>query len=130
MRVLVQTDQSQAKELFLTEIPDSFAFEEMPTTPSSTVLHSLNADTLKMSKLDFGRHLVASTLMLSRCKVIINHCGNMALWIALFRGNANGMIQFDRYGQRVGHGRLAMAHMRNTARRMRRLVRGDIAYYN
>ena len=130
MRVLVQTDQSQAKDLFLSALPDSFAFDEMPTTLSATVLHAFDARSLQMSKLAFGRQLVASTLALSRCRVIVNHCGNMALWIALFRGNAHGMVQFDRYGRRVGSGRAAMARMRNVARRARRWMQGDIAYYN
>lgn len=129
VRVLVQTDQAQAKDLFLSEIPNSFAFDEMPTTASATVLHKFDAAALQMKKLDFAKQLLATTIVLSRCSRIVNHCGNMALWIALFRGNANGMTQFDQKGRLVGEVGVLAARLKNLLRRGRRWVRGDIAYY-
>jgi hypothetical protein len=128
-RVLVQTDQAQAKELFMARIPNSFALDEMPTTTSGTVLHKFDASALQMKKLDFAKQVLATTTLLAHCGRIVNHCGNMALWIALLRGNANGMAQFDQKGRLVGPGLVLAARLKNALRRVRRWARGDIAYY-
>jgi hypothetical protein len=129
VRVLVQTDQAQAKELFMARIPNSFALEEMPTTTSGTVLHKFDSSALQMKKLDFAKQVLATTALLAHCGRIVNHCGNMALWIALLRGNANGMAQFDQKGRLVGPGLVLAARLKNALRRVRRWARGDIAYY-
>lgn len=128
-RCLIQTDQTQAKDLFLDRIPNAFALDEMPTTRGNVVLHNLRDEELRMPKLQFARNLVATTILLSRCGRVINHCGNMALWIALLRGNAQGMVQFDKHGNRVGTARIFMTHVKNALRRVRQRLRGDLTCY-
>lgn len=130
MRVLIQTDQLQAKQFFLDRIPGSFALDEMPATAGSRVLHLLPEHELSVTKGEFARRLVAATILVSKCRHIVNHCGNMAMWIALFRGSSNGMKQVDRHGNLVGPLQIAEAKARNLARRVRRSIRGDIAYFN
>jgi hypothetical protein len=42
--------------------------------------------------------VVAVWNLLSRAAFIVNHTGNMALWICLWRGHTRGVIQFDDEG--------------------------------
>ena len=129
MRVLVQTDQEQVKRQLLESIDNSFAFEEMPTTTGKTVLHGLDGDVLGMKKLAFGERLLSTAYMLSKCRFIVNHSGNMAAWICLLRGNANGVSQFDKHGNLVGPRHILKGYAKNTYRKMRRFIRNDVSCY-
>ncbi len=128
-RVLIQTDQAQAKALLLGQIPGAFAIEEMPTTGGAKALHLLDSQTLGARKEDFARTLLAVTLLISRCDGIVNHCGNMAAWICLFRGHARGVVQFDRHGRLAGPLQAAAALLKNFLRVARKHWRGELSAY-
>jgi len=101
-RVLIQTDQKQVRDLFLRSFGERCVFfREMPVTSGERVLHLLSRDEIGLGRLEFAQHLLAATLAISRCHHIINHTGNMALWICLFRGNTTGVTQIDAHGEVV-----------------------------
>lgn len=98
-RVLIQTDQRQVRDFFCSKFGSRCVFfNEMPVTSGATVIHNLADEALGMSRLEFAQHLLAVLLIVSKCRFVINHTGNMALWACLFRGNTEGMTQFDQFG--------------------------------
>lgn len=128
-RVLVQTDQEQVKRQLLESIDASFAFEDMPTTSGNTVLHKLAKDSLGMEKYAFSERLLATAYIISKCRYVVNHSGNMAAWICLLRGSANGVSQFDKHGNLVGPYQIVKGYMKNAYRQLRRHIRGDVSCY-
>jgi hypothetical protein len=73
----------------------------MPVSTTGRVVHDLDDATLGISRCEFGLLLVAVAHLLSKADLVINHTGNMALWIALWRGHARGLYQFDSAGHWV-----------------------------
>jgi hypothetical protein len=101
-KVLIQTDQKQVRDLFIDRFKGQcLSFEEMAVTEGKVGLHLLDEDYLRLNKFEFGKTILAVTHLIAKCKFIVNHTGNMALWICLFRGNASNMLQFDRKGNLV-----------------------------
>jgi hypothetical protein len=101
-KVLIQTDQKQVRDLFLDRLGNQcLSFEEMSVTEGKVGLHLLDEDCLCLNKFEFGKTILAVTHLIAKCKFIVNHTGNMALWICLFRGSASNMFQFDRKGNFV-----------------------------
>lgn len=129
MKVLVQTDQEQVKRHLLESIDGAFSLEEMPTTTGNTVLHSLDQDSLGMGKLAFGERVLVTAYIISKCRYIVNHSGNMASWICLLRGSANGVSQFNKDGCLVDSYQITKAYLKNFYRQFRRYVRDDVSCY-
>lgn len=98
-RILIQTDQTQVREKFLSFFgADCFFLPELPSTMSGTPIHSLPQAEMGMDKLKYSLVLQGIMLILSRCDIIVNHTGNMGLWIVLYRGSNLSTFQFDRNG--------------------------------
>ena len=90
-RLLVQTDQQQIKEQLLDVFSSlAFAIDEMPTTSSDQVIHKM----IRSDRFEFATTLLAVVYIISKCKFIITHTGNVAYWSSLFRGHTDGLIQF------------------------------------
>jgi hypothetical protein len=101
-RVLIQTDELRVRELFMNELGSRcFFLPEMPVSTSAAVVHDLDDAALRLDRSEFGLLLVAVTHLLSRCDLIVNHTGNMALWICLYRGHGKRVVQFDEAGALV-----------------------------
>jgi hypothetical protein len=101
-KILIQTDQKQVRDLFLHHFKEQcVSFEEMCVTEGKIVPHLLDENSLGLNRFEFGKMVLAVTHLISKCKFIVNHTGNMALWTCLFRGNATNMFQFDRKGNLV-----------------------------
>lgn len=97
-RILIQTDQKQVRDLFTGYFGDNcFYLEEMPVNEGNVAVHNILKQ-LQISAFDFGKMVLATTYLLSRCRVVVNHTGNVAAWICLFRGNAESIVQFDKEG--------------------------------
>jgi hypothetical protein len=104
-KVWIQTDELTVRNLFVRSLGDRcFFLREMPVSTNGVVVHCLDDESLSMDRGDFGVLLVAVTHLLSRAAAVINHTGNMALWICLWRGHAQGLIQFDDEGGLVDFG--------------------------
>jgi len=98
-RVLIQTDELAVRSKFTEALGEAcFFIAEMPVSSSGAVVHDLDDDALLMDRSEFGCMLTAVTHLLSQCALVVNHTGNMALWICLFRGHAQGLWQFDDTG--------------------------------
>lgn len=114
-RILIQTDQEQVRDLLSNYFQEKcFFLEEMPVTSSKKALHLQN---LSISKFEFGKRILAVTYLLSKCEFIINHTGNMASWVCLFRGNAKNMFQFSCKGYLINDWNIMfiniIRHLRN-----------------
>ena len=97
-RVWIQTDQEQVRTAFHDAFgPRCLSLREMPTTTSELVLH-LDPTVHRGSRTQFAVDLVAVASLLGQCRSVVNHTGNMAAWISLFRGSASSMVQFDQFG--------------------------------
>ena len=92
LRVLVQTDQKQVRDYFLSEIgPAAFYIEEMPVTCSSSAMHITTEKTI--SNFELGINLLAAVKILAQCEYLVSHTGNVSLWIFLYRGSARNCRQ-------------------------------------
>jgi len=92
-RCLVQTDETEFLELALKEIPNSFYFADeirhMPKKRETTV-----DKVFKEENFIFSKFFLAIILIMSQTQKIICGTGNCSLWIALYRGSADGIEQF------------------------------------
>jgi len=92
IRFLIQSDETEFIEKMTSAFPNSFWFEghtrHMPkqlSTVDLTMRHNIHA---------FSRTFLAITILMSKCKYVICGTGNCSIWIAYFRGHAEGMHQF------------------------------------
>lgn len=95
-RVFIQTDQEQYKNYFYSNFSDVDAFhlEEMPTTTGIEHVVRPGKNILNTNKLLHAQQFLAVTQLISKCKYLINHSGNVARWLILYRGNTNNTIQY------------------------------------
>jgi hypothetical protein len=93
IKLLLQTDEKELKDRFFIEFPETINFNEIPTiskTMTTVAKHYKNDS----NKLKIVKYFLASINILSKCKNVISTSGNCEMWIALFRGNAEGIIQY------------------------------------
>lgn len=93
MKVLVQTDQGQFLDLCYKELASVFHIEELPVTKSNIAMHDIIA---RNDKIVWTKNFLGVIFLISKCKYIINHSGNVARWICLYRGSAEGSVQYLR----------------------------------
>lgn len=93
LQVLVQTDEKQFLDYCRQELDNIISFEEMPVTSTNIAMHDIIPPD---RKIEWTRTFVAVTSLLSKCKYIVNHTGNVARWICLYRGGTHGMAQYFR----------------------------------
>jgi hypothetical protein len=95
---LIQSDETEFIDemiLFYDKPNDSeraFCFADeirhIASTPSTTV------DIVQSDKNnEFSKYYLAITRIMSRCKYVIFNTGNCSIWIALFRGNMDRVVQ-------------------------------------
>jgi hypothetical protein len=90
LRVLVQTDQKQVRDRLLCGFPRSaFFLDELPVTDGEQGLHKLGASVGAEAAIT----LLAVNLLMSRCRWVVTHTGNIALWTMLMRGHTTNCIQ-------------------------------------
>jgi hypothetical protein len=94
-RVFIQTDQTQFIDFFKNSFPDIsfFTIKEIPTTKSKRQLYS-KGGVIKKDKVLHAQMFFAAMQILSSCKFLINHTGNVARWIVKYRGSTKNMIQY------------------------------------
>ena len=125
-RILIQTDELAVRDLFAEAFGSKcFFIEDMPVSRHGVVVHELDDASLQRDRGEFGVMLVAVTELLSRAAFVVNHTGNLALWVCLWRGHSRGVVQFDSTGGLVDFGNIGFylrqgRHLANRA--WRRLV--------
>lgn len=92
-RVFVQTDQTQFIDFLKHSFPniDFFTIKEIPTTATKKQLYK---ETIKKNKVTHAQMFLASMQILSNCKFLINHTGNVARWAITYRGHTKNTIQY------------------------------------
>ena len=94
LRVLLQTDQEQIRDIFAKELGESvFYFSELPVTKSSTGIHNMSREDWGISNFEFGVMLLAVVNIFAKCKYVVTHTGNVSLWMYLYRGSARNTCQ-------------------------------------
>lgn len=91
--ILVQTDQEQFLEYFKSEFYQYkiTVIEENPRREDKEqVAFMLDANL----RIQSAKLFLATMLIMSECRYVINHTGNVARWINLFRGSSKNTIQY------------------------------------
>lgn len=91
IRFLVQPDEREFLQAFQSEFPDCIYFEETPmlSKQDSAMFFELP----KNERPEYGAKFFAAVLCHSKCNQVITHSGNIALWLSLYRGNADNINQ-------------------------------------
>ena len=92
-RMLIQTDQAQFWETSTQVFSDAFRFEETPFTATDKVMHDIIKEE---DKKEWTQWFIAAVIVISRCAYVVNHTGNVARWICLYRKGAHNMSQYFR----------------------------------
>jgi hypothetical protein len=97
MRFMIQSDESQFIEAFISVFKNSFYIEEIPSIPKNPykVIHNIipyNERPL------FGGRILASIICGAKCNHIITHSGNCGSWTVLYRGNTTNVKQYLNHG--------------------------------
>ena len=90
---LVQSDETEFIETMVAEFPNRvvwFKDEIRHIRKSVTTVDKV----FQGDNYRFSKYFLAITLIMAKCGTIICGTGNCSIWIALFRGNAEGMQQF------------------------------------
>ena len=92
IKFLIQSDETQFIENFTSIFKNnSICFtDEIRHIP--TCLSSVDF-VMKDKNNIFSKYYLAITIIMSRCKYIICGTGNCSLWILLYRGNSNNVLQ-------------------------------------
>ncbi len=110
-RLWIQTDEWAVRQAFRRAFGERcFYLHEMPVSSNGKVVHQLDEQALQMDRSEFGVLLVAVNSLLAQCDVVINHTGNMALWLCLFRGHGRNVWQFDDEGRAISPHGLALLY--------------------
>ena len=100
VRFLLQSDETEFIETLSNEFPDnSFHLKDHIRTINSHCTSVDLKDTTVYDNYKFSKLYLAITLMMSKSKYIICGTGNCSIWVMLYRGHANNVIQFDRAGE-------------------------------
>jgi hypothetical protein len=103
LTVLCQTDQTQARDAIVTELPETVWFAELPVTEGIRPIHQLDVATeFSISKSELALRLLAMTYLVSKAKYVVTHTGNLGAWVALYRGRPEGLYQFCADGKLRG----------------------------
>jgi hypothetical protein len=92
IRFLVQTDETDFLEKFMSVYSDSIYFNEIPhINKCNTAVHNvIDRKTLP----EFGAKFLAATICVSKCEHLVTHSGNCGLWAVLYRGNTENVYQY------------------------------------
>jgi hypothetical protein len=101
--LLIQTDQQQALEAFVSRFGARVrSFESIPRTRGAVAVHDLDFEkVLKLSREQFSIELIAAIHVIAQCATVVTTTSNVGLWIALYRGSAGNLYQFDAAGRLV-----------------------------
>jgi hypothetical protein len=92
-RFFLLTDELEFKDKFLAKFDNTFFNDLLPFisfTKSKGVDDTLDRE----NKTNFAANFLSSILALSKCKNVITHSGNGALWTALYRNNTTNFNQY------------------------------------
>ena len=90
-RFLIQSDETEFLEAMTAVFPDSVVFyDEIRHMPRCVTTVD---KVFKPQNADMSMFYLAITVVMSRCRQVVFGGGNCSLWITLFRGHSDGIIQ-------------------------------------
>lgn len=91
IKFLLQSDETEFLEFMSEKYPNSFYFNDeiRHMNKCNSTVDKVFDDTSLYSK-----YYLAITIIMSKCKYIVCMSGNCSIWILLYRGNNDGVIQF------------------------------------
>jgi hypothetical protein len=92
LKILIQTDDFHILDRLEREFPNAVYIKELPVSNSGRGVH-LSPHLIK-NGLDYAIDFFASILLISQCKHVITHTGNVAFWTLLYRNSYNNFTQF------------------------------------
>ena len=94
LRVLLQTDQEQIRDIFVREFGEQvFYLSELPVTKSLIGIHHISTEERGTSNFEFGTTLLAVINIVAKCRYVVTYTGCIGLWTYLYRGNAQNTCQ-------------------------------------
>lgn len=91
-KFIVQTDEEEFYIYFKERFPDSIAFNEIPRIKK-------NIDSFVLpeqgKRVEFAINFLAALISLSQCQTACITTGNVGLWFTIFRGNMDGVWQYN-----------------------------------
>jgi len=95
IRFLIQSDETEYIHEAMATLANSFYCKDEirhMTKRMATVDH-----VFRDTNYEFSKYFLAITYIMSQCKYVLSGSnGNCSLWIALFRGNSNGIFQYPK----------------------------------
>jgi hypothetical protein len=89
-KILLLTDEPEATQAFETAFPNAvITIDELSTPGGSLGAHTLDSKEPEVQ----GQIFLAILSLVSKCKKVVSHTGNGALWEVLFRGSIEGLKQ-------------------------------------
>jgi hypothetical protein len=92
IKFLVQTDELDFVEKFISEFGDCILINELPKIRKQTTLVTYHIQ--PEHRVNFGIDFLAATYIVSQCKILVTHSGNCGLWSVLLRGNFENVHQY------------------------------------
>ena len=89
----VQTDEEAFLQSFLQTFPDSTYIDELERIDNKDTIVAFDMERNE-NRTIHGIKLVAAVKMLGKCKFLITHSGNCGFWSVLYRGHADGIVQY------------------------------------
>ena len=91
----MQTDQAQIIHEWQQRLGDKLIFfQETPSTTGGRPIWDL-MEQQGADSVDWSQWFDAALRCVSECKYVVNHTGNVAFFMNLYRGNTNNVIQFN-----------------------------------
>jgi hypothetical protein len=92
IRFLIQTDEVEFREEFISIFPNSIFLDELPAINKNTkaVVHNT---VIPNERLNFALNFLSVIKIASKCEHLVTHSGNCGIWPVLFRGNTDNVHQ-------------------------------------
>jgi hypothetical protein len=92
IRFMVQSDETEFIETMTNELSNSFVCRDeirhinKSVTTVDMVFKHLN--------YEFSKKFLAITIIMSKCKHVVCNYGNCSIWLTLFRGNVENLVEY------------------------------------
>jgi hypothetical protein len=93
IRFLIQSDETEFIQKAQEQFPGSIVFNDEIRHMNKNEIRTVDYD-VRENIFEFSKKYLAITIIMSKCKYIICGTGNCSIWIMLYRGNANNIIQY------------------------------------
>ena len=91
IKFIVQTDELEFRNIFLSNFPNSIFFQELPAINSN---NETNVSRMVDNKIEHVINFVSVIYIYSKLKYLITTSGNCELFIILYRNNTDNLFQY------------------------------------